>query len=178
MNIPEVKIIDSVSSGQINMDDIELMWVDNKLYKIVPLTPNKNGVYRPVLSGHKYSVSYGDTQLIKAVEEPEEEKEEEITMPETWRDKGNKLYVKGKLSNTWRVYYTDQDYEEIDEKEVEERYARNGENWYNVNWYDFKYQDFYYRYDNGKYTRKRVGYLIYEPIDRNKYLSAKAMRSL
>lgn len=118
-------------------------------------------------------------EYVAPEEEPKEEnKEEEITMPETWRDKGNKLYVKGKLSNTWRVYYTEQDYEEIDEKEVEERYARNGENWYSVNWYDFKYQDFYYRYDNGKYTRKRVGYLIYEPIDRNKYLSAKAMSSL
>lgn len=174
MNIPEVKIIDSVSSGQINMDDIELLWVDKKLYKIVPLTPNKNGVYRPVLSGHKYSVSYGDTQLIKAsVEEPEEEKEEEIGMPQMWRDNGNKLYAKGTQSNTWRVYYTDQDYEEIDEKEVEERFVRNDENWY-----DFKYQDFYYRYDSGEYTRKKEGYLFYEPIDRSKYLSAKVMRSL
>lgn len=174
MNIPEVKIIDSVSSGQINMDDIELLWVDKKLYKIVPLTPNKNGVYRPVLSGHKYSVSYGDTQLNKvAVEEPEEEKEEEISMPQVWRDNGNKLYAKGTQSNTWRVYYTDQDYEEIDEKEVEERFARNDENWY-----DFKYQDFYYRYDNGEYTRKKEGYLFYEPIDRSKYLSAKVMKSL
>lgn len=117
-------------------------------------------------------------EYVAPAEEPKEENEEEITMPETWRDKGNKLYVKGRLSNTWRVYYTDQDYDEIDEKEVEERYARNGENWYNVNWYDFKYQDFYYRYDNGKYTRKRVGYLIYEPIDRNKYLSAKTMSNL
>lgn len=174
MNIPEVKIIDNVSSGQINMDDIELLWVDKKLYKIVPLTPNKNGVYRPVLSGHKYSVSYGDTQLNKvAVEEPEEEKEEEIGMPQMWRDNGNKLYAKGTQSNTWRVYYTDQDYEEIDEKEVEERYARNDENWY-----DFKYQDFYYRYDNGEYTRKKEGYLFYEPIDRSKYLSAKVMNNL
>lgn len=174
MNIPEVKIIDSVSSGQINMDDIELLWVDKKLYKIVPLTPNKNGVYRPVLSGHKYSVSYGDTQLNKAaVEEPVEENEEEIDMPQMWRDNGNKLYAKGTQSNTWRVYYTDQDYEEIDEKEVEERYARNDENWY-----DFKYQDFYYRYDNGEYTRKKEGYLFYEPIDRSKYLSAKVMKSL
>ena len=174
MNIPEVKIIDSVSSGQINMDDIELLWVDKKLYKIVPLTPNKNGVYRPVLSGHKYSVSYGDTQLNKVIaEEPEEEKEEEIGMPQMWRDNGNKLYAKGTQSNTWRVYYTDQDYEEIDEKEVEERYARNDENWY-----DFKYQDFFYRYDNGEYTRKKEGYLFYEPIDRSKYLSAKVMRSL
>lgn len=170
MNIPEVKIIDSVSSGQINMDDIELLWVDNKLYKIVPLTPNKNGVYRPVLSGHKYSVSYGDTQLNKVVEE---NKEEEIGMPQMWRDKGNKLYAKGTQSNTWRVYYTDQDYEEIDEKEVEERYARNDENWY-----DFKYQDFYYRYDNGEYTRKKEGYLFYEPIDRSKYLSAKVMHNM
>ena len=174
MNIPEVKIIDSVSSGQINMDDIELLWVDEKLYKIVPLTPNKNGVYRPVLSGHKYSVSYGDTQLNKvSVGEPEKEKEEEIGMPQMWRDNGNKLYAKGTQSNTWRVYYTDQDYEEIDEKEVEERYARDDENWY-----DFKYQDFYYRYDNGEYTRKKEGYLFYEPIDRSKYLSAKVMRSL
>lgn len=174
MNIPEVKIIDNVSSGQINMDDIELLWVDKKLYKIVPLTPNKNGVYRPVLSGHKYSVSYGDTQLNKvAVEEPEEEKEEEIGMPQMWRDNGNKLYAKGTQSNTWRVYYTDQDYEEIDEKEVEERFARNDENWY-----DFKYQDFYYRYNNGEYTRKKEGYLFYEPIDRSKYLSAKVMKSL
>lgn len=123
--------------------------------------------------------SHSLEEYVAPEEDPKEEnKEEEITMPETWRDKGNKLYVKGRLSNTWRVYYTDQDYEEIDEKEVEERYARNGENWYSVNWYDFKYQDFYYRYDNGKYTRKRVGYLIYEPIDRNKYLSAKAMSSL
>ena len=174
MNIPEVKIIDSVSSGQINMDDIELLWVDKKLYKIVPLTPNKSGVYRPVLSGHKYSVSYGDTQLNKVIaEEPEKENEEEIGMPQMWRDKGNKLYAKGTQSNTWRVYYTDQDYEEIDEKEVEERYVRNDENWY-----DFKYQDFYYRYDNGEYTRKKEGYLFYEPIDRSKYLSAKVMRSL
>ena len=174
MNIPEVKIIDSVSSGQIDMDNIELLWVDKKLYKIVPLTPNKSGVYRPVLSGHKYSVSYGDTQLNKVIaEEPEKENEEEIGMPQMWRDKGNKLYAKGTQSNTWRVYYTDQDYEEIDEKEVEERYARNNENWY-----DFKYQDFYYRYDNGEYTRKKEGYLFYEPIDRSKYLSAKVMRSL
>ena len=174
MNIPEVKIIDSVSSGQINMDDIELLWVDNKLYKIVPLTPNKNGVYRPVLSGHKYSVSYGDTQLNKvSVEEPEKEKEEEIGMPQMWRDNGNKLYAKGTQSNTWRVYYTDQDYEEIDEKEVEERFARNDENWY-----DFKYQDFYYRYDNGEYTRKKEGYLFYEPVDRSKYLSAKVMHNM
>ena len=174
MNIPEVKIIDSVSSGQINMDDIELLWVDKKLYKIVPLTPNKSGVYRPVLSGHKYSVSYGDTQLNKVtVEEPEKENEEEIGMPQMWRDNGNKLYAKGTQSNTWRVYYTDQDYEEIEEKEVEERYARNDENWY-----DFKYQDFYYRYDNGEYTRKKEGYLFYEPIDRSKYLSAKVMKSL
>ena len=174
MNIPEVKIIDSVSSGQIDMDNIELLWVDKKLYKIVPLTPNKSGVYRPVLSGHKYSVSYGDTQLNKVIaEEPEKEKEEEIGMPQMWRDNGNKLYAKGTQSNTWRVYYTDQDYEEIDEKEVEERFARNDENWY-----DFKYQDFYYRYDNGEYTRKKEGYLFYEPIDRSKYLSAKVMRSL
>lgn len=113
-------------------------------------------------------------EYVAPEEEPKEEnKEEEITMPETWRDKGNKLYVKGRLSNTWRVYYTDEDYEEIDEKEVEERYARNGENWY-----DFKYQDCYYRYDNGEYTRKKEGYLFYEPIDRSKYLSAKVMRSL
>lgn len=174
MNIPEVKIIDSVSSRQINMDGVELLWVNKKLYKITPLTPNKNGVYRPVLSGHKYSVSYEDTELNKvAKEEPKEEQEEEITMPQTWRDKGNKLYVKGRISNTWRVYYTDQDYDEIDEKDVEERYARNDENWY-----DFKYQDCYYRYDNGEYTRKKEGYLFYEPIDRNKYLSAKVMSSL
>lgn len=174
MNIPEVKIIDSVSSGQINMENIELLWVDKKLYKIVPLTPNKSGVYRPVLSGHKYSVSYGDTQLNKVIaEEPVEENEEEIGMPQMWRDNGNKLYAKGTQSNTWRVYYTDQDYEEVDEKEVEERFARNDENWY-----DFKYQDFYYRYDNGEYTRKKEGYLFYEPIDRSKYLSAKVMRSL
>lgn len=107
------------------------------------------------------------------IEEPVEENEEEMTMPQTWRDKGNKLYVRGRISNTWRVYYTDQDYDEIDEKDVEERYARNDENWY-----DFKYQDFYYRYDNGEYTRKKEGYLFYEPIDRNKYLSAKVMSSL
>lgn len=112
-------------------------------------------------------------EYVAPVKEPEEEKEEEIGMPQMWRDKGNKLYVKGSLSNTWRVYYTDQDYEEIDEKEVEERYARNDENWY-----DFKYQDFYYRYDNGEYTRKKEGYLFYEPIDRSKYLSAKVMRSM
>ena len=37
---------------------------------------------------------------------------------------------------------------------------------------------FYYRYNNGKYTRKKEGYLFYEPIDRNKYLSAKVMSSL
>ena len=65
MNIPEVKMIDSVSSRQINMDGVELLWVNKKLYKITPLTPNRNGVYRPVLSGHKYSVSYGDTELNK-----------------------------------------------------------------------------------------------------------------
>lgn len=112
-------------------------------------------------------------EYVAPEEEPKEENEEEITMPQTWRDKGNKLYVKGRLSNTWRVYYTDQDYDEIDEKDVEERYARNGENWY-----DFKYQDCYYRYDNGEYTRKKEGYLFYEPIDRNKYLSAKVMSSL
>lgn len=112
-------------------------------------------------------------EYIAPVEEPEEEKEEEIGMPQMWRDNGNKLYVRGRISNTWRVYYTDQDYEEIDEKEVEERYARNDENWY-----DFKYQDCYYRYDNGEYTRKKEGYLFYEPIDRNKYLSAKVMKSL
>lgn len=122
--------------------------------------------------------SVSDKEYVAPVEEPVEENEEEITMPETWRDKGNKLYVKGRLSNTWRVYYTDQDYDEIDEKEVEERYARNGENWYNVNWYDFKYQDFYYRYDNGEYTRKKEGQLLYNPIDRNKYLSAKVMSNL
>ena len=112
-------------------------------------------------------------EYVAPAEEPKEENKEEITMPETWRDRGNKLYAKGTQSNTWRVYYTDQDYEEIDEKEVEERYARN-----DFNWYDFKYQDFYYRYDNGEYTRKRVGYLIYEPIDRSKYLSAKTMSNL
>ena len=112
-------------------------------------------------------------EYVAPEEEPKEENKEEITMPETWRDKGNKLYVKGRLSNTWRVYYTDQDYDEIDEKDVEERYARNGENWY-----DFKYQDCYYRYDNGEYTRKKEGYLFYEPIDRNKYLSAKVMSNL
>ena len=112
-------------------------------------------------------------EYVAPEEEPKEEQEEEMTMPQTWRDKGNKLYVKGRISNTWRVYYTDQDYEEIDEKDVEERYARNGENWY-----DFKYQDCYYRYDNGEYTRKKEGYLFYEPIDRNKYLSAKVMSSL
>ena len=112
-------------------------------------------------------------EYVAPAEEPVEENEEEITMPQTWRDKGNKLYVKGRISNTWRVYYTDQDYDEIDEKDVEERYARNGENWY-----DFKYQDCYYRYDNGEYIRKKEGYLFYEPIDRNKYLSAKVMSSL
>lgn len=117
--------------------------------------------------------SVSDKEYVVPEEELKEENGEEITMPETWRDKGNKLYVKGRLSNTWRVYYTDQDYDEIDEKEVEERYARNGENWY-----DFKYQDCYYRYDNGEYTRKKEGYLFYEPIDRNKYLSAKVMSSL
>ena len=117
--------------------------------------------------------NYSLEEDVAPVEEPVEENEEEMTMPQTWRDKGNKLYVKGRISNTWRVYYTDQDYDEIDEKEVEERYARNSENWY-----DFKYQDFYYRYDNGEYTRKKEGYLFYEPIDRNKYLSAKVMSSL
>lgn len=117
--------------------------------------------------------SVSDKEYVAPKEEPKENNEEEITIPQTWRDKGNKLYVKGRLSNTWRVYYTDQDYEEIDEKEVEERYARNDENWY-----DFKYQDCYYRYDNGEYTRKKEGYLFYEPIDRNKYLSAKVMSSL
>lgn len=103
----------------------------------------------------------------------EDSEEAPNSLPRMWRDKGNKLYVKGTQSNTWRVYYTDQDYEEIDEKEVEERYARNNENWY-----DFKYQDFYYRYDNGNYIRKQEGQLLYNPIDRNKYLSAKAMSSL
>lgn len=117
--------------------------------------------------------SVSDKEYVAPEEEPKEENEEEITMPETWRDKGNKLYVKGRLSNTWRVYYTDQDYDEIDEKDVEERYARNGENWY-----DFKYQDCYYRYDNGEYTRKKEGYLFYEPINRSKYLSAKTMSNL
>lgn len=114
-----------------------------------------------------------DNTLEEYIAPAEEENEEEITMPQTWRDKGNKLYVRGRISNTWRVYYTDQDYDEIDEKDVEERYARNDENWY-----DFKYQDCYYRYDNGEYTRKKEGYLFYEPIDRNKYLSAKVMGSL
>lgn len=112
-------------------------------------------------------------EYVAPKEEPKENNEEEITMPQTWRDKGNKLYVRGRISNTWRVYYTDQDYDEIDEKDVEERYARNDENWY-----DFKYQDCYYRYDNGEYTRKKEGYLFYEPIDRNKYLSAKTMSNL
>lgn len=114
-----------------------------------------------------------DNTLEEYIAPAEEEQEEEMTMPQTWRDKGNKLYVRGRISNTWRVYYTDQDYDEIDEKDVEERYARNDENWY-----DFKYQDCYYRYDNGEYTRKKEGYLFYEPIDRNKYLSAKVMSSL
>ena len=114
-----------------------------------------------------------DNTLEEYVAPAVEENEEEMTMPQTWRDKGNKLYVRGRISNTWRVYYTDQDYDEIDEKDVEERYARNDENWY-----DFKYQDCYYRYDNGEYTRKKEGYLFYEPIDRNKYLSAKVMSSL
>lgn len=118
--------------------------------------------------------SVSDKEYVTPEEEPKEEnKEEEMTVPQTWKDKGNKLYVRGRISNTWRVYYTDQDYEEIDEKDVEERYARNDENWY-----DFKYQDCYYRYDNGEYTRKKEGYLFYEPIDRNKYLSAKVMSSL
>ena len=112
-------------------------------------------------------------EYIAPVEEPEEEKEEEIGMPQMWRDNGNKLYVRGRISNTWRVYYTDQDYEEIDEKDVEERYARNDENWY-----DFKYQDCYYRYDNGNYIRRREGQLLYNPVDRNKYLSAKVISSL
>lgn len=103
----------------------------------------------------------------------EDSEEAPDSLPRMWRDKGNKLYAKGSQSNTWRVYYTGQDYEEIDEKEVEERYARNDENWY-----DFKYQDFYYRCDNGEYTRKKKGYLFYEPIDRSKYLSAKVMGSL
>lgn len=67
MNIPKVKIIDSVSSGQIDMEGIELLWIDKKLYKIVPLTPTKKGIYRPVISGRKYSVSYEDTKTDKTI---------------------------------------------------------------------------------------------------------------
>lgn len=126
--------------------------------------------YELLLEGTSGNVS---EEYTAPIEEPVEENEEEMTMPQTWRDKGNKLYVRGRISNTWRVYYTDQDYDEIDEKDVKERYARNDENWY-----DFKYQGCYYRYDNGEYTRKKEGYLFYEPIDRNKYLSAKVMSSL
>ena len=112
---------------------------------------------------------------VKHITESEDEDNEDAhhSLPQMWRDNGNKLYVRGRISNTWRVYYTDQDYEEIDEKDVEERYARNDENWY-----DFKYQDFYYRYDNGNYIRRREGQLLYNPIDRNKYLSAKVISSL
>lgn len=173
--------IKKISNGryEIPRDEIEelLKKYDRTVWKVLfdkELLGYENGIL--YLSEEDSGSMFHVKHLTESYDKDSEEAPN--SLPRMWRDKGNKLYVKGTQSNTWRVYYTDEDYEEIDEKEVEERYARNGENWYNVNWYDFKYQDFYYRYDNGKYTRKRVGYLIYEPIDRNKYLSAKAMSSL
>lgn len=46
-----------------SLKDTQLIWVGDKLYKITSLTPVKPGVYRPVLSGHKYSVSLQDTEI-------------------------------------------------------------------------------------------------------------------
>lgn len=63
MQIPNVEIIDSVSKGHVSLEDTQLIWVGDKLYKITALTPVKPGFYRPVLSGHKYSVSLQDTKI-------------------------------------------------------------------------------------------------------------------
>lgn len=63
MQIPNVEIIDSVSKGHVSLEDTQLIWVGDKLYKITALTPVKPGIYRPVLSGHKYSVSLQDTEI-------------------------------------------------------------------------------------------------------------------
>lgn len=63
MQIPNVEIIDSVSKGHVSLEDTQLIWVGDKLYKITALTPVKPGIYRPVLSGHKYSVSLQDTKI-------------------------------------------------------------------------------------------------------------------
>lgn len=71
MQIPRVEIIDCVSKGHVSLEDTQLMWIGDKLYKITALTPVKPGVYRPVLSGHKYSVSLQDTEL-KPVLSPED----------------------------------------------------------------------------------------------------------
>lgn len=63
MQIPNVEIIDSVSKGHVSLEDTQLIWVGDKLYKVTALTPVKPGIYRPVLSGHKYSVSLQDTKI-------------------------------------------------------------------------------------------------------------------
>lgn len=63
MQIPRVEITDSVSKGHVSLEDTQLIWVENRLYKITALTPVKPGFYRPVLSGHKYSVSLQDTKI-------------------------------------------------------------------------------------------------------------------
>ena len=96
MQIPNVEIIDSVSKGHVSLEDTQLIWVGDKLYKITALTPVKPGVYRPVLSGHKYSVSLQDTKIDLVV---------------SHQDTNNDSFV----SPEDKVFVSSQDREDIDE---------------------------------------------------------------
>ena len=96
MQIPRVEIIDCVSKGHVSLEDTQLMWIGDKLYKITALTPVKPGVYRPVLSGHKYSVSLQDTEL-KPILSPEDtnnvsQEDTDILSSQDTKDRGGVSY--------------------------------------------------------------------------------------
>lgn len=115
MQIPNVEIIDSVSKGHVSLEDTQLIWVGDKLYKITALTPVKPGIYRPVLSGHKYSVSLQDTKINLLVSHQDTNNDVSVSPEDTnimsFQDTDNGSFV----SSEDKVFVSSQDRRNIDE---------------------------------------------------------------
>lgn len=158
MNIPELKVSYRDTNKSLSLEDIKsledtggLIWIEGHLCSIKTYTPNNKGQFRPVLSGHKITLSYKDKSPIetsntkspartpakKSLEDtcytkmsPQDTAPAELIyqegVPNQWTDEKGRVYVRGIQSGTWRVYPNGLEFgywEDIDEHKVKARYA-------------------------------------------------------
>lgn len=158
MNIPELEVSYRDTNKILSLEDIKsledtggLVWIKGHLCSIKSYTPNNKGQFRPVLSGHKITLSYKDkspieTPIIKSLDRTPVEVSLEDTrqiemspkdtapvelcyqegVPNQWTDEKGRVYVRGIQSGTWRVYPNGLEFgywEDIDEHKVKARYA-------------------------------------------------------